>query len=56
MNTSTQTWYQFLGQVGSWLPLRTLLLTYGELVLRPVTIAERAANAEIAFSTANNKK
>ncbi|MBT5219001.1 MAG: hypothetical protein HOI35_11830 [Woeseia sp.] len=52
MSTSTQHWYQLLGQIGRWLPLRT----YGELVLRPVTIADRAANAEIAFSTADNKK
>lgn len=52
MSTSTQIWHQFLGQVASMLPLRS----YGELVLRPVTIAERAADAEIAFSTANNKK
>jgi hypothetical protein len=52
MSTFTQTWHQFLGQVGSCLPPRT----YGELVLRPVTIAEWAAKAEIAFSTATNKK
>jgi len=52
MSASTQSLHQFLVLVASWLPLRS----YGELVLRPVTIAERAADAEIAFSTANNKK
>lgn len=30
--------------------------SYGELVLRPVTIAERAAGADTAFRNANNKK
>ena len=52
MHTSSQIWRQFLAQAASLLPLRS----YGELVLRPVTIAERTAGAEIAFSSAHNKK
>lgn len=36
--------------------LRSTLCSYGELVLRPVTIAERVAGTEIAFSPSNNKK
>ncbi len=35
-----------------WAPFRS----YGELVLRPVTIAERAAGMEVAFSNASTEK
>ena len=36
--------------------IRVTARSYGELVLRPVTIAERVVGAEIAFSPSNNKK
>ncbi len=52
MRISTQFWRGFISNFTSLLPLRS----YGELVLKPVTIAEQAAATEIAFSTANNKK
>jgi len=49
-------WNRFWRRMTAFMLLRTPMLSYGELVLRPVTIAERAAGAEIAFSTAHNKK
>ena len=52
MSTYSQIWREIFGKFTVWLPLRS----YGELVLRPVTIAEQVADTEIAFSTANNKK
>jgi len=52
MRISTLNWHSFMSIFTSWLPLRS----YGELVLKPVTIAEQTAGTEIAFSTANNKK
>ena len=48
-------WNQFRRRVTTFLfqmPFRS----YGELVLRPVIIAEQAAGAEIASSAADNKK
>jgi len=48
-------WNQFMRRANTIL-LRIPLRSYGELVLRPVTIAEQAAGAEIAFSAADNKK
>ena len=47
---------QFLQKLAAFLTLRTPLGSYGELVLRPVMIVEQSAGAEIAFSTAHNKK
>lgn len=47
---------RFWRRITAFLLSRTPILSYGELVLRPVTIAERAAGAEIAFSAAHNKK
>jgi hypothetical protein len=49
-------WNRFWRQLTAFMLLRTPMLSYGELVLRPVTIAEQGAGAEIAFSTAHNKK
>jgi hypothetical protein len=49
-------WNRFWRRMTAFMLLRTPMLSYGELVLRPVTIAERAAGTEIAFSTAHNKK
>ena len=43
---------RILSKVASWAPLRS----YGELVLRPVTIAEQAAGMQVAFCDANNDK
>jgi hypothetical protein len=48
-------WHRFWEQLIAFVALRTPLGAYGELVLRPVTIAEQAAGTEIAFSTAHNK-
>jgi hypothetical protein len=47
---------QFWRRVVAFTLSRTPLGSYGELVLRPVTIAEQAAGAEIAFSTAYYRK
>ena len=49
-------WNRFWRRMTAFMLSRTLMLSYGELVLRPVTIAERAAGAEIAFSAAHKKK
>jgi hypothetical protein len=49
-------WNRFWRRMAAFMLLRTPMLSYGELVLRPVTIAERTAGAEIAFSAAHNKK
>ena len=49
-------WNRFWRKITAFLMLRTPLGSYGELVLRPVMIVEQAAGAEIAFSTAHNKK
>jgi len=43
---------QILTRFALWPPMRS----YGELVLRPVTIAEQAAGIEVAFSDKNNYK
>jgi hypothetical protein len=43
---------KFARIIGAFLPLRS----YGELVLHPVTLAERAAGEEIAFSTAEKNR
>jgi hypothetical protein len=47
---------RFRRKFAAYMLLRTLMRSYGELVLRPVIIAKRAAGAEIASSTAHNKK
>ena len=49
-------WKRFWRQIAAYLLLRTPMRSFGELVLQPVTIAERKAGAEIAFSAAHNKK
>lgn len=43
---------QILERIALWAPLRS----YGELVLRPVTIAERAAGVQVVFCDTNNDK
>lgn len=43
---------RILSKIVLWAPMRS----YGELVLRPVTIAERAAGMEVAFSYAKIDK
>jgi hypothetical protein len=49
-------WKKFWRHIIANLVLRNPMRSFGELVLRPVTIAERNAGAEIAFSAAHNKK
>ncbi len=49
-------WKKFWRHITAYLLLRTPMRSFGELVLRPVTIAERNAGAEIAFSAAHNKE
>lgn len=49
-------WKRFWRRVTAFLLLRTPMRSYGRLVLRPVTIALRAADAEIAFGTTQNNK
>jgi len=49
-------WKKFWRHITAFLLLRTPMGSFGELVLRPVTIAERKAGADIAFSAAHNKK
>jgi hypothetical protein len=49
-------WKNFWRHKIAKLVLRNPMRSFGELVLRPVTIAERNAGAEIAFSAAHNKK
>ena len=49
-------WKKLWRQITAYLLLRTPMRSFGELVLRPVTIAERNAGAEIVFSAAQNKK
>jgi hypothetical protein len=48
-------WHQFWRGIARYLLLRTPLLSYGELVLRPVTIAERRAGGDPAFAAGQNK-
>jgi len=48
-------WHQFLRGTARYLLLRTPLLSYGELVLRPVTLAERRAGGDSAFAAGQNK-
>ena len=49
-------WKKFCRNITAYLMLRTPLRSFGELVLRPLTIAERKAGADIAFSAAHNKQ
>lgn len=49
-------WNKFCRQVVTFALSKTPLGSYGELVLRPVTMLEQAAGTEIAFSTAYYKK
>lgn len=49
------TWYRFWRAVAAFLFLYTPIRSYGELVLRPVTIAERAAVKSAADSARHNK-
>lgn len=48
-------WYRFWRGVAAFLFLNTPIRSYGELVLRPVTIAERNA-VETAAASARHKK
>lgn len=43
---------RILTRIALWAPLRT----YGELVLRPVTMAEQTAGTQVVFCDANNDK
>ena len=49
------TWYKFWRRVAAFLFLNTPIRTYGELVLRPVTMAERAAVRTTAAAARQNK-
>lgn len=49
------TWYRFWRRVAAVLILNTPIRSYGELVLRPVTMAERAAVRTTAAATRQNK-
>ncbi len=51
----TSTWHELCRRVTAFILLRTWLLSYGELVLRPVTIAERTTVQKLAPSTGQNK-
>lgn len=48
-------WYRFWRRFAAFLFLNTPFRTYGELVLRPVTLAERAAADAAAASARHNK-
>jgi len=48
-------WYRFWRRVAAFLFLNTPIRSYGELVLRPVTIAEREAVRNAAASVRHNK-
>jgi hypothetical protein len=52
MNDKRRIWRR----VTALLFLRTPLLSFGELVLRPVTIAERGALDRLPHATGQNKK
>ncbi|MGI9202813.1 MAG: hypothetical protein ACR2Q3_02315 [Woeseiaceae bacterium] len=52
MTTWKEIGRQTITRIALWAPLRS----YGELVLRPVTIAERAAGTQVAFCDTNNDK
>lgn len=47
---------KFWQRLSAFILLRTPLLSYGELVLRPVTIAERAALDRLSRDPGQNKK
>jgi len=49
-------WYLFWRRVAAFPVLRNPMLSYGELVLRPVTIAEHAASSNLAHAAGLNKK
>ena len=49
------TWYRFWRRFAAFLFLNTPIRSYGELVLRPVTIAERVALKAPAASAGHNK-
>lgn len=51
----TTNWYRFWRRVAAFLFLNTPIRSYGELVLRPVTIAERAAGKSAVASARHNK-
>ena len=48
-------WHQFFRGIARYRLLRASLLSYGELVLRPVTIAERRAGGDSAFAAGQNQ-
>jgi hypothetical protein len=49
-------WQLFWRRVAAFPVLRNPMLSYGELVLRPVIIAERAAGSDLAHAAGHNKK
>ena len=49
------TWYRFWRRVAAFLFLKTPIRSYGELVLRPVTIAERTAMNTATAGARHNK-
>jgi len=48
-------WHKFWRGTARYLLIRTPLLSYGELVLRPVTNTERRAGGDLAFAAGQNK-
>ena len=48
-------WHQIFRGAARYLLFLTPLLSYGELVLRPVTLAERRAGGDPAFAAGQNK-
>jgi hypothetical protein len=48
-------WHEFFRGAVRYLLLRKPLLSYGELVLRPVTLVERRAGGDSAFAARQNQ-
>jgi hypothetical protein len=50
------TWNRFWRRLAAFVFLSTPIRSYGELVLRPATIAERARQSTSAISAGNNNR
>ncbi len=53
---STNNWYRFWRRIAAFVYLSTPMRSYGELVLRPVTIAERSLQRTSAASASYNQR
>ena len=53
---NTNNWQRFWRTVAAFVYRNTPMGSYGELVLRPVTIAERAVAKSAAVSAGHNKR